>query len=96
MSHFRILWVNLIPISTLFNLHYSLYLTFVTFSYINILGFLSFIVFLSQLSSGILSSIYHNDFFTIASDPIIIKSLLRNLAWIPIPIPPILCMVVVR
>ena len=66
-----LLGLYLIPISTLFNLHYSLYLTFVTFSYINILGFLSFIVFLSQLSSGILSSIYYNDFFTIASDPII-------------------------
>ena len=81
MSHFRILWVNLIPISTLFNLHYSLYLTFVTFSYINILGFLSFIVFLSQLSSGILSSIYYNDFFTIASDPIITIIININNGW---------------
>ena len=47
-------------------------MAFLTFSYINVFGFLSFIVFLSQISSGILSSIYYNDFFTIASDPIII------------------------
>jgi len=44
---------------------------FLSFSYINILGFLPFIVFLLQLTSGILSSIYYNDFFTIASDTII-------------------------
>ena len=68
-------------ISTLFNLHYSLYISFLTFSYINILGFLSFIVFLSQLSSGILSSIYYNDFFTIASDPIITIIININNGW---------------
>ena len=55
----------------LFNIHYKYYMSFLSFSYINILGFLPFIVFLLQLSSGILSSIYYNDFFTIASDPII-------------------------
>ena len=59
----------------------SLYLPFLTFSYINILGFLSFIVFLSQLSSGILSSIYYNDFFTIASDPIITIIININNGW---------------
>ena len=53
------------------SVNYPLYMPFLTFSYINILGFLSFIVSLSQLSSGILLSIYHNDFFIIASDPII-------------------------
>ena len=55
-------------IAQYFNLHYSLYISFLTFSYINILGFLLFIVFLLQLSSGILLSIYYNDFFTIAFD----------------------------
>ena len=64
-------FMELLIIYLLFSLHYSLYMPFLTFSYINILGFLSFIVFLSQLSSGILLSIYYNDFFTIASDPII-------------------------
>ena len=54
---------------------------FLTFSYINILGFLSFIVFLSQLSSGILLSIYYNDFFTIASDPIIYIIININNGW---------------
>ena len=60
---------------------YSLYMPFLTFSYINILGFLSFIVFLSQLSSGILLSIYYNDFFTIASDPIIYIIININNGW---------------
>ena len=54
---------------------------FLTFSYINILGFLSFIVFLLQLSSGILSSIYYNDFFTIASDSIIYIIININNGW---------------
>ena len=54
---------------------------FLTFSYINILGFLSFIVSLSQLSSGILLSIYHNDFFIIASDPIIYMIININNGW---------------
>ena len=63
------------------NLHYSLYMSFLTFSYTNILGFLSFIVFLSQLSSGISSSIYYNDFFTIASDSIIYIIININNGW---------------
>ena len=65
----------------LYNLHYPLYMPFLTFSYINILGFLSFIVSLSQLSSGILLSIYHNDFFIIASDPIIYMIININNGW---------------
>ena len=56
-------------------------MSFLTFSYINILGFLLFIVFLWQLSSGILSSIYYNDFFTIASDPIINVIININNGW---------------
>ena len=56
-------------------------MAFLTFSYINILGFLSFIVSLSQLSSGILLSIYHNDFFIIASDPIIYMIININNGW---------------
>ena len=76
----------LLTIRPIINLHYSLYLSFLTFSYINILGFLSFIVFLSQLSSGILSSIYYNDFFTIASDSIIsiiyLGIVATGLAWL--------------
>ena len=68
-------------ISFWFNIHYSLYISFLTFSYINILGFLSFIVFLSQLSSGILSSIYYNDFFTIASDSIVYIIININNGW---------------
>ena len=68
-------------ISFWFHIHYSLYISFLTFSYINILGFLSFIVFLSQLSSGILSSIYYNDFFTIAADSIIYIIININNGW---------------
>jgi len=56
-------------------------MSFLSFSYINILGFLPFIVFLLQLSSGILSSIYYNDFFTIASDPIIYIIININNGW---------------
>jgi len=59
----------------------SLYISFLTFSYINILGFLSFIIFLSQISSGILSSIYYNDFFTIAFDSIIYLLININSGW---------------
>jgi len=73
--------IPLFIISFWFNIHYSLYISFLTFSYINILGFLSFIVFLSQLSSGILSSIYYNDFFTIASDSIIYIIININNGW---------------
>nr|YP_010729747.1 cytochrome b [Calcarina hispida]WEF49987.1 cytochrome b [Calcarina hispida] len=65
----------------LFNLHLSLYISFLTFSYINILGFLSFIIFLLQISSGILSSIYYNDFFTIAFDSIIYLLININKGW---------------
>lgn len=74
-------WLLPIIAHLLFSLHYSLYMPFLTFSYINILGFLSFIVFLSQLSSGILLSIYYNDFFTIASDPIIYIIININNGW---------------
>ena len=56
-------------------------MSFLSFSYINILGFLLFIVFILQLSSGILSSIYYNDFFTIASDPIIYIIININNGW---------------
>ena len=38
-------------------------------------------MFLSQLSSGILSSIYYNDFFTIASDSIIYIIININNGW---------------
>ena len=64
-----------------FNIHYSLYISFLTFSYINVLGFLLFIVFLLQLSSGILLSIYYNDYFTIAPDSIIYIIINVNNGW---------------
>ena len=56
-------------------------MSFLTFSYINVLGFLLFIVFLLQLSSGILLSIYYNDFFTIAFDSIIAIIININNGW---------------
>ena len=56
-------------------------MSFLTFSYINIFGFLLFIMFLLQLSSGILSSIYYNDFFTIAFDSIIYITININNGW---------------
>jgi len=56
-------------------------MSFLTFSYINVLGFLLFIVFLLQLSSGILLSIYYNDFFTIAFDSIISIIININNGW---------------
>ena len=68
-------------IAQYFNLHYSLYISFLTFSYINILGFLLFIVFLLQLSSGILLSIYYNDFFTIAFDSLAFIIINVNNGW---------------
>lgn len=56
-------------------------MSFLTFSYINVLGFLLFIVFLLQLSSGLLLSIYYNDFFTIAFDSIIYIIININTGW---------------
>ena len=56
-------------------------MSFLSFSYINIIGFLLFIVFLLQLSSGILLSIYYNDFFTIAFDSIIYIIVNINNGW---------------
>ena len=54
----------------LFNLHYSLYIPYLTFIYINILGSLLFILYLLQLISGILLSIYYNNYYIITFDSI--------------------------
>ena len=51
-------------------------------SYINISGSLSSIVSISQLSSGILLSIHHNNFFTIAFDSIIYILININNGWL--------------
>ena len=65
-------------IYSLFSNHYSLYISYLTFTYINVLGFLLFIIYLIQLTSGILLSIYYNDFFTLAFDSIIYISININ------------------
>ena len=65
----------------LFNLHYLFYISYFTFNYINIIGFLLIIIYLIQLLSGILLSIYYNDFFIIAFDSIIHIIININNGW---------------
>lgn len=66
---------------SVFNNHLNNYPSILIFSYINVLGFILFILYFIQVFTGILLSIYYNDFFIIAFDSVVALGINVNNGW---------------
>ena len=58
-------------IYSLYNNHFKFHVSYLGMNYNNVIGFISISTFVLQVLSGLFSSIYYDDFYMIAFDPIV-------------------------
>jgi len=54
-----------------YNNHFTFYVSYLGMNYSNVIGFILLCTFVLQVFSGLFLSIYYDDFYTIAFDPVV-------------------------